>query len=109
MYVLDVSQIRDYCSRLFDFKTIQVKRFSTWNARHNHRRKIVQARNTYNLVSIAPARNTHTLAACSSVHDKCILFGTCINDMARTQYVSECFVISAVGSHTEYLLYLYMW
>lgn len=47
----DATGVRDYCSKVFDFKTLQVKRFATWHARHEHRKKIVQARNTHNLVS----------------------------------------------------------
>ena len=40
----------EYCSRLFDFKKIQVKRFKTWKSRHEFRKQKLNNKAAQSLV-----------------------------------------------------------
>lgn len=39
---LDYLAVREYCQNLFDFHTVQVKRFKTWAGRRKHKKKMRQ-------------------------------------------------------------------
>ncbi|XP_064460647.1 microprocessor complex subunit DGCR8-like [Ornithodoros turicata] len=39
---LDFLAVREYCENLFDFHTVQVKRFKTWAGRRKHKKKMRQ-------------------------------------------------------------------